>query len=438
MGKFPLVTLLVLLLYPAICAQTDVSQLSKPITAEMLKPHVVKLADDGFGGRGAGYAGERKAADYIANQFKRIGLKPIGDLDRGRRTYFQRFKFQVMHPVIAWDVMNSQNVLGLIEGSDPQLKDEIVVIGAHYDGQGRTGQADPFRNPADSSTQDDIWNSANDNATSIASILEIARAIKTEKLVIKRSILFAAFGAEEHGMSGSIYYVSNPVFPLNKHAAMINLEKLGRAPDKPFTIIGTGSSPTWNEVVKSIQGQTKTKISSVPFAAPDSDHYPFSAVHIPSVMFYVSSNLDDAHQSSDTADKIDYERTAEAARFVISMLLDLASRPNRPAFVASPIPDLGLIGHLATSAEADFFGLNKELSGLKVTGVMPGTPAAIAGLQPGDFILEFANFQFHRTDTLPVLMAKYREILEGKRGNNLPVKLLRNRKPMELTVMLRR
>ena len=418
----------------------DNIQAQPTITSEMVKRHIVKLADDSYEGRGAGYAGERKAATYIADEFRRIGLKPIGDSISGRRSYFQQFKFDPRHPVVPWEVMTSRNVLGFIEGSDPSLKKEIVVVGAHYDGQGRTKQADPFRMApgGDNPAKDEIWNSANDNATSVAAILEIARAITSSKTTTKRSILFVAFGAEEHGMAGSIYYVSHPVFPLVDHVAMINLEKLGRAADKPFNLNGMATSPAWKEVLQTTQELTKTRVSpNNPYALPDSDHYPFSASHIPAVMFYVSSNMDEAHLPSDTSDKVNFDRTAEAARFAMALLLELTERPNRPEYAAAPIPDLGIVAHLATSAEADARGVSGTQGGLKVTGVVAGLPAAVAGLQPGDFILEFANYQFHRDDTLPALMAMYREVLEGKRGNKLTVKLIRNKKHLDLNLQLR-
>jgi hypothetical protein len=409
------------------------------ITPEKIKPHIVILSDDRFEGRGAGYEGERRAADYIAAQFKKIGLKPIVDT-RGRRSYFQEFKFHPRHPVVPWEMLASRNVLGFIEGKDAKLKNEIVVIGAHYDGQGRNGQADPLRIPArDTSTRDDIWNSANDNAASIAAIIEIARAMTSAKIAPGRSILFIAFGAEEHGMSGSIHYVSHPAFPLGNHVAMINLEKLGRSPDKPFSINGSATSSVWPQVHKTIQAQTEIKVSpNIPFATPDSDHYPFSASRVPAVMFYVSSAADEAHQPSDTSDKIDFERTVQAARFVMAMALELSTQANRPEYAASPIPDLGLSAHLATGAEADAVGLNAPEGGLKVTGVIAGLPAAAAGLQPGDLIVEFAQYKFRRDDALMKLMTLHREVLEGKRGFVLPLKVIRDKKQLEMSMNLKR
>jgi Zn-dependent M28 family amino/carboxypeptidase len=425
--------------YSGVTPQDTLSALNL-ITADGVKPHIVKLADDKFEGRGAGYDGERTAAQYIAEEFKKIGLTPAGVPVRGRRTYFQEFKFYPFHPVVPWEMMTSRNVLGMIEGTDPMLKNEIVVVGAHYDGQGRTGQADPSRgSPSDiNAAQDKIWNSANDNATSIAAILEIARAIKRGKVMPKRSILFIAFGAEEHGMAGSIYYVGHPVFPLSSHVAMINLEKLGRAPEKPLSVTGGASSLAWKEVLMAAQQKTKTEVStSNPYTVPDSDHYPFNAVRIPAIMLLVSTAAD-AHLPSDTSDKIDFARTAEAARYAMAMLLELANQSRRLTYAASPIPDLGLIGHLATNAEADAAGLSGEDSGLKVTSVIEGLPSAEAGLKAGDLILEFANYRFRRSDTVAALMAKQREILEGKFGNKLSLTILRAQQRSQLVISLRR
>src|SRR3954471_9872964 len=120
--------------------QTSSSEPLSLITPQMVQPMIVKLSGDEFEGRGAGYAGEKKAAKLIAVEFKRTGLRPAG----AHGSFFQEFKFSPHHPVVPFELLTSRNVLGFIEGEDPVLKQEIVVVGAHYDGQGRLGQADPF------------------------------------------------------------------------------------------------------------------------------------------------------------------------------------------------------------------------------------------------------------------------------------------------------
>jgi S1-C subfamily serine protease len=131
-------------------------------------------------------------------------------------------------------------------------------------------------------------------------------------------------------------------------------------------------------------------------------------------------------------------RVAEFARYAMETLLELANRPDAPNFVASPIPDLGVVVHLVGSAEADAAGLSGEESGLKVTGVVAGLPSAEAGLREGDLIVELAKRRFRRSDTLAALMAAHREVLEGKMGNSLPVTIIRDKKQSELIIKLRR
>jgi S1-C subfamily serine protease len=121
----------------------------------------------------------------------------------------------------------------------------------------------------------------------------------------------------------------------------------------------------------------------------------------------------------------------------MAVLLTLADQTARLAYTPSPIPDLGLIGNLATNAEADMAGLSGDESGLKVTGVIGGSPSAEAGLMAGDLILEFANHKFRRSDTIQNLVAKQREVLEGKFGNSLTVTVLRARQRLQRVIKLR-
>ena len=402
------------------------------IGADALRRHTVELADDRYEGRGAGYPGERRAADYIAAEFRRIGVAPAGDSGG----YFQEFTFHPTHPVTPWEILTSRNVIGRIDGADPSLRHEIVVIGAHYDGQGRTGQADPFRATPAGATNDEIWNSANDNAASVAAVLEIARAIRQSAVAPARSVLLVAFGAEEHGMAGSMHYVAHPAAPLSDHVAMINLEKIGLTPEKRFNTSGNATSPVWTDVLKAAQQQTATQIvTSNPFAIPESDHYPFAASRVPAIMLYVS--MVPAHQPSDVADRIDFNDVAQAARVALLMSLDISRRPQRPSYAPSPIPDLGVSLHLATAAEADARGVAQPYGGLKVTGVIRGLPADKAGLRAGDLIVDFANHQFRRDDSLPALMALQREVLEGKHGFSLPLKVVRGQNRLDLVMNLR-
>ena len=139
-----------------------------------------------------------------------------------------------------------------------------------------------------------------------------------------------------------------------------------------------------------------------------------------------------------TSDKIDFNRVAEVAWYALAAAFELANQPKAPDFVPSPIPDLGLVVHLITNAEADAAGLAVDESGLKVTGVIAGLPSAEAGLKEGDLIVELAKRRFRRDDTLDALMAAHRQVLEGKFGNKLPVTIFRNKQQSNLVITLRR
>ena len=421
---------------PPVGAQAENEALLKLITADSVKPVIMRLAADEFEGRGAGYAGEKKAAEFIAAEFKRLRLKPAGD--KQHRSYFQKFKFHPHHPTVPWQTLHSQNVLAYIPGEGPELKQEIIVVGAHYDGQGRLGQADPFRfPPLDTSDQTDvIWNSANDNASGIAAVLAIASAIQNGKTKPKRSILFAAFGCEEHGQSGSIEYVTNPSFELVKHAAMINFDKLGRVPDRPLIAGATGSSTGWPEALKRVSTETGTQFKApVPFVIPDSDHYAFAARGIPAVMLSVFGP-DEAHRPTDTADKIDYGRVAEYARFGLALLLQLANQSERLVYADALGLNPGLMAHMVSDAEADKVGLKPPDTGLKVTGVIPGSAADRTGLKAGDFIWKAAGISFRRDMTLPMLQKIQMEIISGQKGMQLKMIIIRNGKQMDMTIDL--
>jgi len=312
------------------------------------------------------------------------------------------------------------------------------VLGAHYDGQGRAGQADPFRFRPDgpAATSDSVWRSANDNATGVAAVLAAARAIKHAHVRTKRSILFVAFGCEEHGMSGSIQYVTGPAFEMSRHVAMINYEKLGRAPDKPLNAGSTGSSPAWSEVLKQASSETGTEVKvPMPYVIPDSDHYPFAASGIPAIVLSVSGP-DEAHRVGDVAAKIDYGRVAQYARYGLAVLLEVANRPARLPYASALGMDPGLIGHLASDEEADEAGLKPPDSGLKVTGVIPNGAAYRAGLRAGDLMIKMAGITPRRNMTLGELQKLQIELVTGKRGNRLPATILRGGKQIELVVDL--
>ncbi len=408
----------------------------KLITVDSVKPLIVALSDDSFDGRGAGYPGELRAARYIAKQYGALGLQPMGDMSHGKRTFFQQFSFMPHYPVHPWETLKSRNVISFLEGSDPVLKNEIIVIGAHYDGQGRAGQADAFRKPLSDLTAapDSIWNSANDNLSSVSAVLSIARAIKQGGITMKRSVLFIAFGAEEHEAAGSVYYVNHPVRPLLAHNAMINLECVGRMPGKPFQVDAMMSGSFWAAALKEAASESGVQSeSNIPIPIPDSDHYPFDSAKVAAIT--ISSNYDpDRHRPSDTSDKVDFDRVVEASKFCCAMLTYLANKPEHFGYAPLPFPDMGIMADLASPAECDAIHLKPEEGCLRITGVIPGRSGEKLGLVQGDALLQVAGQGFRRDETLGELQKFYESVLRGKFGKSVKLIVLRKGKSLEFTM----
>jgi hypothetical protein len=244
-------------------------------------------------------------------------LKSLEDVIKlkSQASYQVRFAFYDTAPALSFRVnlekkqADAYNVIGILEGRDDTLKNEAIVIGAHYDHLGRGGQGSLAVNSAD------VHHGADDNASGTAAVIELARYFAKEK-INKRTLIFVAFSGEEEGLIGSKYYVNNPVFPLEKTVAMINLDMVGRMKDDKLTVGGMGTASEWSEMVKrrneiyfdNDDGYGVGKKMNLQFnddGFGPSDHSSFYGKKIP-VLFLFTGTHDDYHKPSDTADKINY------------------------------------------------------------------------------------------------------------------------------------
>src|SRR5207302_3610087 len=147
----------------------------------------------------------------------------------------------------------SFNVVGILPGSDPKLKDEAIVIGAHYDHLGRGGEGSL------APREGEIHHGADDNASGVAGLLELARMLSTQNPKPRRTIVFIAFSGEEEGLIGSSYYINHPVVPLQNTVAMINMDMIGRLKERKLIVGGIGTAQEWRSMVNadnSVQGMT--------------------------------------------------------------------------------------------------------------------------------------------------------------------------------------
>ena len=196
------------------------------ITPDDAQGFVNALADDSLEGRETGTRGGRAAGAYLGQQFQRLKLRG-GAADGG---YYQPFG------------SNSRNLLGWIEGSDPELKKQYVMVTAHYDHVGY-GKSSNSYGPLGQ-----IHNGADDNASGDAGILEVAKAFNQLPSPPKRSVLFALWDAEEEGLLGSKYWIAHPTVPLANVAAVINVDMIGRLRNNRVIVYGGRSSYGWRQL----------------------------------------------------------------------------------------------------------------------------------------------------------------------------------------------
>jgi hypothetical protein len=277
------------------------------------------------------------------------------------------------------------NIAGFLPGNDPKLKDEYIIVGAHYDhlGYGETGSL--YRG-----TDRQIHNGADDNASGTTGVLELAEKLAAEKDKIKRSIIFATFSGEELGMLGSSYFVQNLSIPYKSVDAMINLDMIGRMNDEnSLMIYGTSTSHVWKDMLNNLNKEYNFKLTFNDEGFGPSDHSSFYGKEIP-VLFFFTGTHSDYHRPSDDADKINTSKEEKILNFVYQIIDGLDTSITRPDYVNVPRKDTGgptrFKVYIGTTPD---FGA--QVDGYKISGVTDGSPAQKAGLQAGDTIVEFGG-----------------------------------------------
>lgn len=275
------------------------------------------------------------------------------------------------------------NVAGMIEGSDPLLKHEYIVIGAHYDHLGMGGPGSGSRYPETFA----IHNGADDNASGVAGMLELAGMFKYSASEIKRSIIFVAFTGEEMGLLGSSKFTNHPPVDLNQIKAMINLDMIGRADtiSKYLLIGGTGTAQENDSLFRIFEKNYHFDFKKMPEGLGPSDHASFYAKNIP-VLFVSTGAHNDYHLWSDDEDKINYKGMVQVLKFVYDLGKSYANLPQAPVFTEAGPKTKSVSGayKVTLGILPDFSAT--ELKGLKVQSVRFGGPAQIAGMQNGDII----------------------------------------------------
>jgi hypothetical protein len=309
------------------------------------------------------------------------------------------------------------NIVGILDGSDPVLKKEAIVIGAHYDHLGRGGEGSL------APKEGEVHHGADDNASGVAGMLELARSFTYSRPKPRRTIIFIAFSGEEEGLLGSNYYVNNPVVPLANTVAMINMDMIGRSKDRKLVIGGVGTAQEWRSLIDASNtalsvsvtvDSPATHTSGMPIVLGangrtvvttdsssslvitmnedgygPSDHSSFYAKQVPVLFFWTGTHAD-YHKPSDTADKINYENEAKILALVSRIVRSVDRDDKRPVYTVAKTAATGrstgfrvYLGTIPNYADAS--------DGLLLDGVREGSPAEKAGLKAGDKVVKIAG-----------------------------------------------
>ena len=314
---------------------------------------------------------------------------------------------------------DAANVVGVLEGSDPSLRNEAIVIGAHYDhlGHGGAGSLAP--------KEGEIHHGADDNASGVAGVLELARIFSAQRP--RRTLVFMTFSGEEEGLIGSNYYVNHPLVPLANTVAMINMDMIGRMKNKTLTVGGIGTAEEWRSMIESanlMQGMTVATAAGSPHRSSPgvgvpivvaangqpvvssdptkqftltlnsdgygpSDHSSFYAKQVP-VLFFWTGTHEDYHKPSDTADKINYDDESRIINVVSRVIQSIDAADKKPTYTLAKTEATGrstgfrvYLGTIPNYADTN--------EGLLLDGVRDDSPAAKAGLKAGDRIVKLAG-----------------------------------------------
>jgi hypothetical protein len=318
-----------------------------------------------------------------------------------------------------------KNVIGVLDGEGPHA-DEIVVVGAHYDHLGRGG----FGSLMPGSHE--IHNGADDNASGTVSVLELARRFghrgPAPAKKLPRKLVFMTFSGEEEGLIGSAYYVKNPVFPLNKTIAMINLDMVGRLKDDKLTVYGVGTSPHWEKLLKKLAPEHQLHLILKPEGFGPSDQSSFYGKKIPVLHFFTGTHPD-YHRPGDKWQKINITGMDRVVDLIEQIVANTDESPTPPQYVE--IKDRARVER---QGSRPYFGsipdFASEEKGYAISGVSPGSPADKGGLKGGDIIIEFGPRKITGLDDFDLALRRV------SAGDTVEITALRAGKPVKLKVTL--
>ncbi|GMN07921.1 M20/M25/M40 family metallo-hydrolase [Croceitalea sp. MTPC5] len=379
-----------------------------------LQEDIAFLASDSLAGRETGTPQEIMAAEYLKQRMENLGLLPKGNMG----TYFQTFTFKPRtdpHSEAEFTTSDGSitgtNVIGYVDNK----AETTIVIGAHYDHLGMGGEGSLYAGEA-------IHNGADDNASGVAVMLKLAEKLKDS--IPENNYLFMAFSGEEMGLLGSNFFCKNPTIDLTTVDYMINMDMVGRLrEDKTLSISGTGTSPIWNQVLNANNPGFKLVLSES--GVGPSDHTSFYLQNIPALHFFTGQH-EDYHKPSDDYDKLNYEGMEMITNYIFAIISELKDdakltfRTTKNESEEVPRFKVGL------GVMPDYLFDGK---GMRIDGVTESRPAAVAGLQKGDVVVQLGD------STVIDMMSYMRALSVFEEGDTAKVVVDRKGKEVEAKVV---
>jgi hypothetical protein len=340
-----------------------------------IKEDVAFLADDKLEGRQTGTEGEVKAAEYIKDRFKNLGLAP-----KGTDGFFQPFTFKPKtnpHEEVKFDAngdgtITGRNVVGFLDNK----AENTIIIGAHFDHLGYGGDGSLHRGDKA------IHNGADDNASGVAVMLNLISKLKETNT--NNNYLFMAFSGEEMGLLGSNYFVKNPTIDTKAVSYMINMDMVGRLKDSSLAVYGTGTSPIFKQTLKSHNDNFKL-IQKESGVGP-SDHTSFYLADIPVLHFFTGQHSD-YHKPSDDIETLNYEGMELVSNYIFNIISDLNDN-GKLAFRKTKSEREQVRFKVGLGVIPDYMYDGK---GMRVDGVSEDKPAIKAGIKKGDIVIQLGE-----------------------------------------------
>jgi Zn-dependent M28 family amino/carboxypeptidase len=382
---------------------------ASPITAV---DDIRYLSDDRLQGRMTGSPGADSAAAYLARRFEQVGLQSAAG------GWFQSFTVAKEAPVAQSARVGGlvgRNVIGLLPGHDPNLRNEAVIVGAHYDhlGLGGFGSLDP-----DSTGK--VHNGADDNASGAAMLIQIAARLAQAPPA--RTVLFIAFSGEELGLLGSAYYVRQPVYPLSTTTAMINLDMVGRLRNGRLIVYGSRTAKEFPALLDSLNWHGGFNLKAQGDGYGPSDQSSFYAAGRP-VLHIFTDLHDDYHRTTDDWQKIDPDGFRRVSNFTLGLVKAIANRPGRLTPLEAPATSQVMGTTTGAPAYGTYLGTIPDMTdspgGVRLLGVRAGSPAEEAGLRGDDIITRIGDMD------IPDLQAMTNALRSHEPGDTVSIVIRR-------------